>query len=168
MRPQASTRRFPAAQRPDDMLPSGKHVHPLLLSLLVILRAGAVVAAAEEEAPGRSAGCPAGRALKQAYQERPPSWARSARWTASNRRVRWPPAARPLPLRKAATEAPIRCRFAGRMLTHGQAVFVDPVLRLVVVQSAVGKDASGDASGAHLGAERDALLRGIVAGYGDW
>lgn len=51
---------------------------------------------------------------------------------------------------------------------YGQAIFVDPALKLVVVHTAVGKDASGDASGAHLGAERDALLRGIVAEYGDW
>lgn len=51
---------------------------------------------------------------------------------------------------------------------HGQAIFVDPALKLVVVHTAAGKDASGDASGAHLGAERDALLRGIVARYGNW
>ncbi|MEP6720231.1 MAG: serine hydrolase [Variovorax sp.] len=51
---------------------------------------------------------------------------------------------------------------------YGQAIFVDPALRLVVVHTAVGKDASGDASGAHMGAERDALLRGIVAAYGNW
>jgi CubicO group peptidase (beta-lactamase class C family) len=51
---------------------------------------------------------------------------------------------------------------------HGQAIFVDPALKLVVVHTAVGKDASGDASGAHFGAERDALLRGIVARYGNW
>ncbi|MFG6465048.1 serine hydrolase domain-containing protein [Roseateles sp. BYS87W] len=51
---------------------------------------------------------------------------------------------------------------------HGQAILVDPELKLVVVHTAVGKDASGDASGHHLGAERDALLRGIVARYGNW
>lgn len=51
---------------------------------------------------------------------------------------------------------------------YGQAIFVDPVLKLVVVHTAAGKDAAGDASGNHLGAERDALLRGIVAQYGDW
>ena len=51
---------------------------------------------------------------------------------------------------------------------YGQAIFVDPALKLVVVHTAVGKDASGDASGNHLGAERNALLRGIVAAYGDW
>ena len=51
---------------------------------------------------------------------------------------------------------------------YGQAIFVDPALKLVVVHTAVGKDASGDASGHHLGVERDALLRGIVAAYGDW
>ena len=51
---------------------------------------------------------------------------------------------------------------------HGQSIFVDPDLKLVIVQTAVGKDAAGDASGAHLGAERGALFRGIVARYGSW
>jgi len=51
---------------------------------------------------------------------------------------------------------------------YGQAIFVDPQLRLVIVHTAVGKDASGDASGNHLGAERDALVRGIVSTYGEW
>ncbi len=51
---------------------------------------------------------------------------------------------------------------------YGQAIFVDPVLKLVVVHTAAGKDAAGDASGHHLGAERSALLRGIVAQYGKW
>jgi hypothetical protein len=37
-----------------------------------------------------------------------------------------------------------------------------------MVHTAVGKDAAGDASGTHLGAERDALFRGIVAQYGHW
>lgn len=51
---------------------------------------------------------------------------------------------------------------------YGQAIFVDPALKLVIVHMAVGNDASGDASGTHLGAERDALWRGIVARYGNW
>ncbi|MBT9502298.1 MAG: serine hydrolase [Burkholderiaceae bacterium] len=51
---------------------------------------------------------------------------------------------------------------------HGQAIMVDPGLKLVLVHLAVGKDASGDASGNHLGAERDALFRGLVAKYGAW
>jgi CubicO group peptidase (beta-lactamase class C family) len=51
---------------------------------------------------------------------------------------------------------------------YGQAIFVDPELKLVVVHTAVGKDASGDASGNHLGAERDAMFRGVVAQYGAW
>ena len=51
---------------------------------------------------------------------------------------------------------------------YGQAIMVDPGLKLVMVHTAVGKDASGDASGNHLGAERDALFRGIVARYGNW
>lgn len=48
---------------------------------------------------------------------------------------------------------------------YGQAIFVDPALKLVMVHTAVGKDASGDASGTHLGAERDALWRGVLAHY---
>ncbi len=51
---------------------------------------------------------------------------------------------------------------------YGQAIFVDPELKLVIVHMAVAKDASGDASGTHLGAERSALWRGIVAAYGNW
>ena len=51
---------------------------------------------------------------------------------------------------------------------YGQAIMVDPELKLVVVHTAVGKDAAGDASGDHLGQERDALFRGIVARYGRW
>ena len=51
---------------------------------------------------------------------------------------------------------------------YGQAIFVDPDLKLVMVHMAVGKDASGDASGTHMGAERDAMWRGIVARYGNW
>jgi CubicO group peptidase (beta-lactamase class C family) len=51
---------------------------------------------------------------------------------------------------------------------YGQAIYVDPVLKLVMVHTAVGKDAAGDASGTHLGAEREALFRGVVARYGQW
>ena len=51
---------------------------------------------------------------------------------------------------------------------YGQAIFVDPELKLVIVHMAVAKDASGDASGTHMGAERGALWRGIVAAYGNW
>lgn len=51
---------------------------------------------------------------------------------------------------------------------YGQAIMVDPELKLVVVHMAVGKDASGDASGTGMGAERDAMWRGIVARYGNW
>jgi CubicO group peptidase (beta-lactamase class C family) len=43
---------------------------------------------------------------------------------------------------------------------HGQAIYVDPLLKLVLVNLAVGEDARGDASGAHLARERDALWRG--------
>ena len=50
----------------------------------------------------------------------------------------------------------------------GQAIFVDPELKVVIVHTAVGKDASGDASGNHLSAERDALFCGVVAQYGAW
>ena len=51
---------------------------------------------------------------------------------------------------------------------HGQAILVDPALKLVVVHLAVGKDASGNASGHQLGAERTAMMRGIVTHYGSW
>ena len=51
---------------------------------------------------------------------------------------------------------------------YGQAIYVDPALKLVMVHLAVGADAAGDASGAHLGRERDALWRGVVARYGAW
>ncbi|MEO5685868.1 MAG: serine hydrolase [Burkholderiaceae bacterium] len=40
---------------------------------------------------------------------------------------------------------------------YGQAIYVDPALQLVMVHLGVGADARGDASGAHLGQERDAL-----------
>jgi CubicO group peptidase (beta-lactamase class C family) len=51
---------------------------------------------------------------------------------------------------------------------YGQAIYVDPALKLVMVHLAVGADARGDASGAHLARERDALWRGVVARYGAW
>lgn len=51
---------------------------------------------------------------------------------------------------------------------YGQAILVDPDLKLVVVHMAVAKDASGDASGTRMGVERGALWRGIVAAYGAW
>jgi CubicO group peptidase (beta-lactamase class C family) len=49
---------------------------------------------------------------------------------------------------------------------HGQAIYVDPQSRLTMVHLAVGQDAAGDASGAHLGAERDALWRSVVDRFG--
>ncbi len=51
---------------------------------------------------------------------------------------------------------------------HAQSILVDPALKLVVVHTAVGKDARGDASGTHIGAEHAALWRGIVNYYGQW
>ncbi len=51
---------------------------------------------------------------------------------------------------------------------YGQAIYVDPQLKLVMVHLAAGADARGDASGAHLARERDALWRGVVAQYGAW
>lgn len=51
---------------------------------------------------------------------------------------------------------------------YGQAIYVDPAEKLVMVHLAVGADAAGDASGAHLARERDALWRGVVARYGAW
>jgi CubicO group peptidase (beta-lactamase class C family) len=51
---------------------------------------------------------------------------------------------------------------------YGQTSMVDPKLKLVVVHMAVAKDAAGNASGTNMGAERDAMWRGIVARYGNW
>jgi CubicO group peptidase (beta-lactamase class C family) len=51
---------------------------------------------------------------------------------------------------------------------YGQAIYVDPAAGLVMVHLAVGAEARGDASGAHLAQERDALWRGVVAQYGTW
>ncbi|WP_243397810.1 serine hydrolase domain-containing protein [Herbaspirillum robiniae] len=51
---------------------------------------------------------------------------------------------------------------------YGQAIFVDPEQKLVMVHTGVGRDAAGDASGNHFGQERDALWRGVVATYGKW
>jgi len=48
--------------------------------------------------------------------------------------------------------------------TRGQAIFVDPALKLVMVQTAVWKSRIH----AESHAERDALWRGIVATYGSW
>lgn len=51
---------------------------------------------------------------------------------------------------------------------YGQAILVYPELKLIMVHLAVAADASGDASGLHMGPERAALWRGIVARYGNW
>jgi CubicO group peptidase (beta-lactamase class C family) len=51
---------------------------------------------------------------------------------------------------------------------YGQAIFVDPELKLVVVHMAAAKDASGDASGTRMVYERTAMFRGIVSVYGKW
>ena len=49
---------------------------------------------------------------------------------------------------------------------YGQSIFVDPELKLVMVVTAVAKNASvGKES---LGPERDAVWRGIVGKYGSW
>ena len=47
----------------------------------------------------------------------------------------------------------------------GQAILVDPGLKLVVVHMAVAKNPTGNEAFAR---ERDALFRGIVARYGSW
>lgn len=47
---------------------------------------------------------------------------------------------------------------------YGQAILVDPALKLVVVHMAAAQDASGS----HLALERMALWRGIVGHYGNW
>lgn len=51
---------------------------------------------------------------------------------------------------------------------YGQAILVDPALKLVMVHTAVARDASGDASGTRMAAERNALWHGVVARYGNW
>jgi CubicO group peptidase (beta-lactamase class C family) len=49
---------------------------------------------------------------------------------------------------------------------YGQSIFVDPELKLVMVMTAVAKTASvGKES---LGAERDAVWRGVIRKYGSW
>lgn len=47
---------------------------------------------------------------------------------------------------------------------YGQAIFVDPELKLVMVHLAVGREATDKA----LSRERDALWRGVVRAYGAW
>ncbi len=59
--------------------------------------------------------------------------------------------------------APSDTRQFALLGVYGQAIFVDPARKLVMVHLAVGKDAVGDASGTRLGAERWALWRGVVA-----
>jgi CubicO group peptidase (beta-lactamase class C family) len=49
---------------------------------------------------------------------------------------------------------------------YGQAIFVDPELKLVLVMTAVAKTAS--VGQLPLGRERDALWRGVVRAYGSW
>ena len=49
---------------------------------------------------------------------------------------------------------------------YGQSIFVDPELKLVMVITAAAKNASVGKE--PLGAERDALWRGVVAKYGIW
>jgi len=49
---------------------------------------------------------------------------------------------------------------------YGQSIYVDPGLRLVMVQT--GANATAEADKTSLGAERDAFWRGVVRLYGDW
>lgn len=49
---------------------------------------------------------------------------------------------------------------------YGQSIFVDPELKLVMVITAVAKNASVGKE--TLARERDALWRGVVGGYGSW
>ena len=50
---------------------------------------------------------------------------------------------------------------------RGQAIFIDPKLKLVMVQTAVWKGYRHPENAREHG-ERDALWRGIVATYGSW
>ena len=49
---------------------------------------------------------------------------------------------------------------------YGQSIFVDPELKLVMVVTAVAKNASVGKE--TLGPERDAVWRGVVGKYGSW
>jgi CubicO group peptidase (beta-lactamase class C family) len=58
-----------------------------------------------------------------------------------------------------------RRRFA-MVGVYGQSIYVDPGLKLVMVQT--GANATAEAGKTSLGADRDAFWRGVVAFYGAW
>jgi CubicO group peptidase (beta-lactamase class C family) len=49
---------------------------------------------------------------------------------------------------------------------YGQSIFVDPGLKLVVVQT--GANATAEAGKTSLGADRQAFWNGVVSFYGKW
>ena len=49
---------------------------------------------------------------------------------------------------------------------YGQSIFIDPELKLVMVQTAA--NATATAGKTTLARERDAFWRGVVAQYGKW
>jgi CubicO group peptidase (beta-lactamase class C family) len=49
---------------------------------------------------------------------------------------------------------------------YGQSIYVDPELRLVMVQT--GANATAEAGNTSLGADRDEFWRGVVRFYGKW
>ncbi len=58
-----------------------------------------------------------------------------------------------------------RRRFA-MLGVYGQSIYVDPGLRLVMVQA--GANATAEAGNSSLGADRDEFWRGVVRFYGNW
>jgi CubicO group peptidase (beta-lactamase class C family) len=58
-----------------------------------------------------------------------------------------------------------RRRFA-LLGVYGQSIFVDPGLKLVIVQT--GANATAEAGKNSLGADRQAFWRGVVSFYGKW
>ena len=61
---------------------------------------------------------------------------------------------------------PVEKRRFALLGVYGQAIFVDPELKLVLVVTAAAKNAN--VGNAPFGRERDALWRGLVAKYGSW
>jgi CubicO group peptidase (beta-lactamase class C family) len=49
---------------------------------------------------------------------------------------------------------------------YGQAILVDPELKLVMVLTAAARNA--EVGKESLGAERDAIWRGVIRKYGNW
>ena len=87
-------------------------MRPIVFALSALLAAHAVLAAPDEDALGKAARYPAGRNLKQAYEEayRVGSFSAMDRIAPS---CRLEPAANPVPLPRAAVEPGFTYRFQG-------------------------------------------------------